>query len=523
MWGFPGASRINSIHHYLPDQHQPQIIWLGTRDGLLKYNTSSQEVVAFDWPFGNPQKPEGHNISVVDIHQSGDSLLIGTYGSGFISYQKDQSRYRVHLLEPPDRIYPNKIWSNVVQQITPLNDSVVLFGSNLGPGIFHWKTGEIAYFSSLASQSGTTDLQSSTYRNIIVDNSGYLWTNNFKGVYRSVAALFPTRKAPELLITYCSVVDGPEWRGYTAGMDESLQLAESQNTIELTYALVNPLRPESVQYQHRLHGFDKDWVMSGDRRFVRYANLSGGNYALEVRATDVNGAVYQRELLSFDIDTPFYKTPWFILLISGVTLAFLFILYRQHIRNIRVREKLRSEFDLKLSNMEMQALRSQMNPHFIFNSLNSIKYFVINQDADQASEYLTKFARLIRLILENSKSETLSLDREIDALSLYVEIEQLRFEDGFNSEITVDPEIDTTNFVIPPMLIQPYVENAIWHGLMHKQHGHRDLNIHFQLAGDDLKCTVEDNGIGRRAAAQLNEGKKVQKAVVGPSDHPGSH
>jgi tetratricopeptide (TPR) repeat protein len=156
----------------------------------------------------------------------------------------------------------------------------------------------------------------------------------------------------------------------------------------------------------------------------------------------------------------------------------------------------------KASELEMQALRAQMNPHFIFNSLNSINMFILENNKLQASEYLSKFSRLVRLILQNSQEALIPLGRELEALELYLELEALRFDNKFEYKIAVDDDVDTTVLKVPPLIIQPYAENAIWHGLMHKKEkGHLRIELYEQ--DEILLCKVIDDGIGRKKAAEL--------------------
>ncbi|NJL74331.1 MAG: histidine kinase [Saprospiraceae bacterium] len=147
----------------------------------------------------------------------------------------------------------------------------------------------------------------------------------------------------------------------------------------------------------------------------------------------------------------------------------------------------------------MKALRAQMNPHFLFNVLNSIKLYMVQNDARTAAKYLTKFSRLIRLILNNSKSPMVKLEEELNALLLYIEMENFRFNDKFDFELYVEEEISLGQIEIPPMILQPFVENAIWHGLMHKEdeRGVLTINIKLNDAKDKLCFIIEDNGIGR--------------------------
>jgi sensor histidine kinase YesM len=164
---------------------------------------------------------------------------------------------------------------------------------------------------------------------------------------------------------------------------------------------------------------------------------------------------------------------------------------------------LNTEFERKLAHTEMVALRAQMNPHFIFNCLNSIKLYTLQNDSEQASAYLTKFARLIRLVLENSRAELVTLRNELEALQLYIELEAMRFKNKVSFNIEVFPDIDTQYFKIPPLLLQPFVENAIWHGLMHKPQGGKVSISITQPSENLLHIEIIDNGIGRAKAAEL--------------------
>ena len=152
--------------------------------------------------------------------------------------------------------------------------------------------------------------------------------------------------------------------------------------------------------------------------------------------------------------------------------------------------------------LEMQALRAQMNPHFIFNSLNSINRFILQNNRTQASEYLTKFSKLVRMILQNSQASLISLEAELEALGLYLEMEALRFNYHFEYKISVSKDLDVEVLQVPPLILQPYVENAIWHGLMHKEEK-GNLNIEIIEKDDQLYFSISDDGIGRQKAKEL--------------------
>ncbi|TDB58668.1 histidine kinase [Arundinibacter roseus] len=176
---------------------------------------------------------------------------------------------------------------------------------------------------------------------------------------------------------------------------------------------------------------------------------------------------------------------------------------------------LRSEFEFQLGEMEMQALRAQMNPHFIFNSLNTIRYFVLNNENEKASDYLGKFSRLLRMVLQNSRENTISLSEELEALRLYLDIESRRFGDSFRYEILVPADMDTDGILVPPLLLQPFAENAIWHGLLHSDEPKKLLSVRISEEPDYCLFVIEDNGIGREKAREMNSRSAQVKKSFG--------
>jgi ligand-binding sensor domain-containing protein/putative methionine-R-sulfoxide reductase with GAF domain len=177
-------------------------------------------------------------------------------------------------------------------------------------------------------------------------------------------------------------------------------------------------------------------------------------------------------------------------------------------KEVREREIQLITLNRDLATSQLTALRAQMNPHFIFNALNSIQQYILKGDVDQANKYLSKFSRLQREVLNHCDQNFISLDKEIEMLNLYLELEQLRFSENFEYAISMEKEIDSAELKIPPMILQPFVENAIWHGLMPKK-GSKELSIEFLLSSEDLlQCIIRDNGIGRVEAARLKETSK---------------
>jgi LytS/YehU family sensor histidine kinase len=248
-----------------------------------------------------------------------------------------------------------------------------------------------------------------------------------------------------------------------------------------------------------MEGFDRDWRQL-KKGYVSYTNLDPGEYVFSVKGSNNDGIMNEQgDSIRVIITPPFWKTWWFrlsaLVFVSGV-LAF-FIRYR--INQVKAEERRKTEFNRQLSETRMQALRAQMNPHFIFNSLNSIQECVVTGKNDEAVSYLSKFSRLVRMILQNSSKEEITLSAEIDSINLYLEVESLRFSKDFSYVLEVDPVLETELIRMPPMLVQPFVENALWHGLAHKE-GEKSLVVRFHEWQNQLVCEVEDNGIGRNKA-----------------------
>ena len=226
---------------------------------------------------------------------------------------------------------------------------------------------------------------------------------------------------------------------------------------------------------------------------------------IQKHSTTLDSITYHQQLHpTITLGSPRPLSPWLIAgMILGAALA-IFGLYRYQMNQFKAREKMKTAFEKKLAHVEMSALLAQMNPHFLFNSLNSIESYIVSNQTKAAAQYLNNFSRLMRLILQHSRSNYISLKEEINALELYLEMEHIRFKDKFQYGIYIARDLDTDAIDIPPMLIQPYVENAIWHGLMHKpDRSNGMLVLEISRKDNFLYCVIEDNGIGREKAQAI--------------------
>jgi two-component sensor histidine kinase len=290
-----------------------------------------------------------------------------------------------------------------------------------------------------------------------------------------------------------------------------LSLRYNQNTISIEAGIIDyySRRKGKTRYKLEQNGKEGDWQYPADN-IIRYESLSPGSYRLVVQSSNVNNEFNSPEkILLINISPAFWNTWWFrvialcclIGIVYGIVRLRLQQRFQQQLADSE-REKQIAELKQQKMEMEMQALRAQMNPHFIFNSLNSINRFILQNNRGQASEYLTKFSRLVRMILQNSQASLISLESELESLRLYLEMEALRFNYHFSYKISVADDLDVEMLKVPPLIVQPYVENAIWHGLMHKEEGGR-LEIEVSEENEHLFLKIIDDGIGRKRAAEL--------------------
>ncbi|MBU2554405.1 MAG: histidine kinase [Bacteroidetes bacterium] len=274
-------------------------------------------------------------------------------------------------------------------------------------------------------------------------------------------------------------------------------------TVELNSTdLVNS---ERYLYQCKLLGLDQNWVdIDNTQRKVRYAGLSPGKYQLVYRLGDRYGNwTTQVATIEFVLEKPYYQTIWFLLLLIFVLMSLLYFYV------------MRREYELKLKNraveLQQKIFRLQMNPHFVGNALLAIQNYIYLHNPLEAGNYLSDFAKLFRLILNNSKHEFITLSKELETLDLYLKLQSLRFPDKFVYRFEIDDQIDPESYMIPPMLAQPMIENALEHGLFKKQ-GRGTLIIRFLYRKDHFLFEVDDDGIGLTAALKISSGNTVHKS-----------
>lgn len=331
----------------------------------------------------------------------------------------------------------------------------------------------------------------------------------FVSTDRGMGLFEPNRVAPELGL-HPAFITGLRVSDQAMLLPESgfLGLPHHKNDLRIEFTGINFTQGATNRYQYSMEpeGKPADWKDAGTDNFANFLNLSPSRYRFQVRTANRDGAWGQATAhLNIFIYPPWWNTWTFRLSFVAALVLAIGWFYRRQISKAESREAEKAKVRQQMADLEMRALRSQMNPHFIFNALNSVQNFILKNDPREASRYLTKFARLMRLILENSESPMVALAREIELLQYYTELEAVRFKQRFQFDFQIDPRLNTESVAIPGMLIQPHIENAIWHGLMHRE-GQGQLWVRFGLETEQtLVCEIEDNGLGRARAAEIEQ------------------
>jgi len=483
--GKNGLFQDNRIRNLMADANG--IIWVGCRSG---------EILWFDpkTKMATKQKVGGQfagDVNKIIEDKARKLVWIAKYDSGLIKYDQRTGIYS-QVPEIPDMFNMHLtndgiLWirtpSNIVRY-NPDTKETVKFGAEYGFTNFDWtpftKTKDDAFFFG-----------------------------KFKFTHQDIK---PDITKPKAVFSFVKVFDNELQLTENLNSINKIELKNSQNFFSVGFSILSYFNKEANQFAYQLVGFNKDWVNVGNLPLATFTNVPPGEYQLKIKGANQNEIWSDERILKIVVLPAYWQTWWFkvfcLLLLAGA----IYSIYQYQLREKLLKSKLKAEEALRkqreaelqqrISQTEISALRAQMNPHFIFNCLNSIQYFAARNDADSASEYLSKFSRLIRLVLENSRSEKVTLHNELETLRLYIEMEAMRFRDKFSYAINMNQEIDSEQIQIPPLLLQPFVENSIWHGLMHKEEGGSVRIDVTQPTEQLLRVEITDDGIGRAQAAE---------------------
>ncbi len=301
---------------------------------------------------------------------------------------------------------------------------------------------------------------------------------------------------------------------YWAYDTTDFSLNHSDNDVRFEFSGISFKSAGEMRYQYRLLGLQQEWRTTNEKQLT-FASLSSGNYTLQLQAINKYGVQSKIKEVSFTVQKVIWEKTWIRIINSLLLLSMIWLFFRYRIKKIRAKEEERSMLSQHIAELELKAFRSQINPHFIFNSLNSIQQYVAERDISGANKFITDFSQLIRMTLDLSTHSTVPLSDEIKYIDTYLRLEKRRLENKFNYSITIDDGLYLEEIYLPPLLLQPYVENSIRHGIKYKTDKRGTIQIAIQKKEDGILVRIDDNGIGREEAQKYKSKFHIQYQSMG--------
>jgi len=366
---------------------------------------------------------------------------------------------------------------------------------------------------------------------LLADGKGRIWMSFLNSVYRwDPGSIRFDRTAPSVAIEDIRINLRPtQWKDKATALFGYQQLPRQAdlpyhlNNLSIAFKAPCFNGNAGIEYSYqmeggdggmeggeRMEGADSGWSVPSSNSMVTFVKIAPGNYHFKVRARKSDTGWGEPASFLFHIGRPWWESLWFRWLVILAIITLTALIFSARIRQIRRKALIREQ----LQELELRALRSQMNPHFIYNALNSIQALVVDRRPQEASLYIGKFGRLLRKILDHSEGNVITLREELEALELYIELERLRLNVALVHHIVIDPLISPGQEWMPPLILQPFVENALWHGLSRKT-GEKRLDIHIALRDEWLVMRIIDNGIGRERSAALRSAAKASNTSKG--------
>ncbi|MDB5035112.1 MAG: hypothetical protein JWQ98_2353 [Chlorobi bacterium] len=481
-------------------------LWAGTDgSGLLRVRdvTGPSPVVTV---YTTRDGLSSNTIRTIARDSSGN-ILFGTGGGGLMMHNGSGFR----IIRKQQGISSNNIYSLVVDR-----DKRIWLGSEKGIDrimVDAWRVTGVKHYGKAEGITGVETTQNAT----CLDREGNIWFGTIQGAVRYDPRQDRPDNTPpkthikEIRLFFDDIsttrfADSiTPWYPIPVGLD----LPYDQNHLSFDFVGIGQRNPDAVRYQWKMDGLEHDWSPRSAEHAAVYSNLPPGSYTFTVRSYNEDGIGGTPEEFHFTIHPPFWGTWWFTTLAVLLAIGGIIGVFIWRLRAVRLKgERERHDIEMRRDIVELQqkSLRLSMNPHFIFNALNSIQVFITDNNPGVARRYLSRFARLMRLILENSRETNVSLAREIDMLTSYLELERLNLNNSFEYSIEIDPEIDPEEIGLPPMLVQPFVENAVIHGVRRRGSGGM-IRITVAECEGLLQVSIADNGIGRGRAAEYSRGR----------------
>ncbi|HMN32898.1 MAG TPA: histidine kinase [Chitinophagaceae bacterium] len=442
-----------------------QCLWVASNSGLLKIISKNNEWYLSDTLLSNTQ------IISIDFDVDKKLLYVLTFtGQIFVVNSQNETS---EFLQIPENIQANKL---------QIYQDKLYISSNVGVAIFDPKTHSLKFINRLLG------LVSDNVQDITIVDSN-LWLVTVNGLQK--IPLNKLEQQQKLARVYLK-------NNFKFPIDQ----------LQFNYNEAFVLHPEVAHYSsngqfvyaYRLN--KNEWIkLPATIEQIEIQNIPIGNFEIELKAIDYLGRDSENIIkLEGYINPPFWKTWWFTLLLILLSTILIFFIVQKNITNFRRKEKQKTQ----LAHLQLTALKAQMNPHFMYNTLNSIQALILKQDIKNSNLYLSKFSHLMRKVLDVSGRDEISIQEEIEILELYLSLEKLRFGNDFLYKIIISNEVETQAIFLPPLLLQPFVENAIKHGLLHKK-GEKQLIIRLEKETNHILCRIKDNGIGRKHSAEIKK------------------
>lgn len=468
--------RCTKVFYYQNDYY------IGTLNGLYKIKETSRQ----DYLGENNLLFDGR---ITDIKAGPDhSLFVGTADKGLVVYK--DGRITASIKEE------SGLSSNICRTLF-LKHNFLFVGTNKGLNKI-----DISNNSFRVIKYTTSDGLPSDIINAIYSEDSTIWVGTPSGL-----TYFNENKISIHSICNISLLNIT-----VSGKEKNLTLnllSHRDNNITFNYSAISFKSAGDMDYYYKLDGLDTEWTRTKETTLT-YKYLPPGTYKFKIYALNKFGVKSNYINIPFQIKKPFWKKWWFyLLLFIGIIVLTVLIVNKKNEHTRMFREE-QNRVLRQFAVLEQQALQSQMNPHFIFNCLNSIQQYILTNEKEKANQYLTSFASLVRQTLEHSERKTISLSNEIAYLKKYLQMEEMRFPNNFLYEIIIEETINTASIEIPSLLLQPYVENCLRHGIRYKEYGSGKINIRFSLNHDILKCSIKDNGVGRKIVAEHKSNQNIE-------------
>jgi ligand-binding sensor domain-containing protein len=479
-------------------------VYFCTYDGLNIYNPKQDNFSRIGF------SPDGKGLStksVFSVYEDKEGILwIASMGGGLNKYDPRKGSF-VYYTE--DEGLPNNIVYRLFEDVR----GNLWMSTNRGISRFNKETETFVNFDLNDGIQSYEYNHNAGYQN----SKGVIYLGGMNGFNRfKPSNILKNDNLPVMAISSFNIFHEKQPIELSDG--DTIILSYHQNFFSFEFSSLEFSNPQKNQYQYRLKNYNKAWIKTdANRRIAEYTKVKPGHYVFQVKGSNSDGIWSETPFNIVVIVKPLWWQRWLIRIpVLLLILLTIYIMISIRIRQIQQRHKTENEMlqiQKQFSDIQQKALRLQMNPHFIFNSLNSIQQFVLQQDSETAHIYLTNFSSLMRKILENSKHDRIGLNEEIESILLYLQLEELRFTEHFSYSIDIEKKLNSSTIKVPPMLIQPYLENAIWHGLMPKKSG-GELKIQFRLSDQNtLEVCITDNGIGRVKAAEISSKRRFHKST----------